>query len=77
MKPVGLENLNLPDFEESVRLEKQRLKQQRIDQFAMRVLPTIYNKNLHYPGEYDEIAQEAYEIAQAMEAERTRLMNED
>ena len=29
MKPVGLENLNLPDFEESIRLEKQRLKQKR------------------------------------------------
>lgn len=70
--PINFKTLNA-----QVKRELKAEKQKRIDQFAMRVLPTIYNKNLHYPGEYDEIAQEAYGIAQAMEEERTRLMNED
>lgn len=69
-RPINFKTLNA-----QVKRELQAEKQQRIDQFALRILPDIYKKSVVYDAK--DFAKRAYEIAQAMEAERTRLMNED
>ncbi len=66
--------INWNTLNAQVKRELKQEKQQRIDQFALRVLPSVFEE---FDENYDTMAKHCYNIAKAMEAERTRLMNED
>ena len=50
-------------------------KQARIDEFAKAVLPSIYNYTAAHGQNFKFLSKQAYDTAEAMEAERERRIN--